>query len=242
MLIAARQIRGCSIEGTDGGLGKVKDLLFDRESWRIRYLDVDTGGWLPGRHVILSPEVIQYADYAAQRLRTRLTPEQVENSPSLESHLPLSRKYEIETAQYFAWEAYWAHVEPAAEEPEAGIDANLFNIQAVCRYQIETADGKIGHVDDFIIDDGALDGVPWEIRYLAVDTRHWFPGRQVLVPPIWAESIDFSTRRVHMEMDRETINNSPEYDPHSPVNCQWEEVCHDYYGRPTSSREASYSA
>jgi hypothetical protein len=33
----------------------VKDFYFDDKTWAIRYLVADTGNWLTGRQVLLSP-------------------------------------------------------------------------------------------------------------------------------------------------------------------------------------------
>ncbi len=242
MLIAASRIAGCSIEGPDGGHGTVKDLLFDQETWIVRYLDVDTGGWLSGRRVLLAPEVVQSADYVAQRLGTRLTREQIENGPPLESDMPISRRKEIEMAQYFAWEAYWANLEWTRGEVEPEGDPNLHSTEAVSGYRVAATDGDIGHVDDFIVDDAALEPNPWEIRYLVADTRNWLPGPHVLIPPVWAESIDWETRHIHVGMSRETIANAPGYDPAAPINREYEEMFFDYYGRPVYWRPAEHHA
>ena len=241
MLIAARQIRKCSIEGPDGHLGKVKDLLFDRETWTVRYLEVDTGVWLPDRRVILSPDVVQRADYASRRLDTRLTRDQVEKSPPVESDLPVSRRKEIELAQHFAWGAYWANIELARGDIQREGDPNLHSTRAVSGYRIGAKNGDVGHVDDFIVDDRALNGSPWEIRYLVVDTRNWLPGRQVLIPPLWAESIEWERRHVYVDIARETIEDSPEYDPATPINRQYEEMFFDYYGHPVYWREVEHT-
>jgi uncharacterized protein YrrD len=48
-------LKGFAIHATDGELGAVSDLYFDDDSWTIRYLTVDTGGWLGGRRVLISP-------------------------------------------------------------------------------------------------------------------------------------------------------------------------------------------
>ncbi len=242
MLIATRQLYRCSMEGPEGDLGRVKDVLFDREDWKVRYLDVDVGGWLQGRRVILSPEVIVSADYGSQRLVTRLTKEQIEASPPVESHLPVSRRKEIEAARHFAWGAYWANVELSHREDESEDDPSLHSARSVSGYRVGVSDGDLGHVTDFIVDDGALKGGPWEVRYLVVDTRNWLPGRHVLVPPLWAESIDWNTRHVNFSMAREKIEDSPEYDPNAPVNREYEEVFHDYYGRPVYWRQVEHSA
>ena len=236
MLVAAKQLHRCSVEGTDGAVGTVKDLLFDGQLWKVRYFDVDTGQWLPGRRVILSPGAIQAVDYAARKLATALTTEQVKNSPPLESDLPVSRQKEIELAQYYAWGAYWANIEAAREESEEGGDPNLRSTRNVSGYHIGATDGEIGHVEDFIIDDA-----DWEIRYLVVDTRNWLPGRKVLIPPGWAQSIEWATQRVEVALARETIEKSPVYDPDTPINRQYEEVLYDYYGRLTYWTEAEHA-
>jgi hypothetical protein len=239
MLIAAKQIRGCSMEGADGTVGKVKDLLFDGQSWKVRYVDVDTGHWLPGRRVILSPEVIQTRDYATRQLVTQLTKEQVKSSPPLDSNLPVSRQKEIELAKYYAWGAYWANIDSIRAEKEAESDPNLRSIHAVSGYHIQATDGEIGHVEDFIIDDEGSEGGPWEIRYLVIDTRNWLPDKSVLIPPLWADSIHWDTRRVEIGLTRELIKDSPEYDASAPINRRYEEVFYDYYGRPRYWTEVS---
>lgn len=230
MLIAAKQICSCAIEGADGTVGKVKDLLFDDQTWDVRYLEVDTGRWLPGRRVILAPSIIHTANYEAQRLSSPLMREQVENSPPIESELPVSRQKEIELAQYYAWGAYWANTEAVRRESEG--PPHLRSTNHVTGYHIRATDGEIGHVADFIVDDHAVELEGWAIRYLVIDTRNWLPGKHVLVPPLWTESIDWDSRRLQVGLTRQMVEQSPAFDPEVPVNRRYEEVFYDYYGRP----------
>jgi hypothetical protein len=65
-----------------------------------------------------------------------------------------------------------------------------------------------------------------------IDTRNWLPGRKVLVAPAWAEQVSWVERKVHVELGRETIKNSPEFDPSMPVNREYEARLYDFYGRP----------
>ncbi|MGH7317879.1 MAG: PRC-barrel domain-containing protein, partial [Candidatus Rokuibacteriota bacterium] len=55
MIRAGSGFKGLSIEASDGDIGSVKDLYFDDLMWTVRYLVVDTGAWLPGRQVLISP-------------------------------------------------------------------------------------------------------------------------------------------------------------------------------------------
>ena len=59
-------------------------------------------------------------------------------------------------------------------------DAHLQPATAVMGCAMQAEDGEIGHVKDVLVDDKA-----WAIRYLAVDTEHWWAGRTVLVSPRW---------------------------------------------------------
>jgi len=40
---------------SDGEIGHVKDFYFDDQNWAVRYLVADTGSWMPGRLVLISP-------------------------------------------------------------------------------------------------------------------------------------------------------------------------------------------
>lgn len=92
-------------------------------------------------------------------------------------------------------------------------------------YHIEARDKRVGHVNDFIVDDKT-----WCLRCLFVDTRDWLPGRQVLVAPDWAVSVDCMDRKVQVDLTADEVKNSPEYDPSDPVNREYEARLYDYYG------------
>ena len=57
MMFAISALEGCTVEASDGEVGTVKDILFDDEAWRIRWVVVDTGTWLTGRKVFLDLKV-----------------------------------------------------------------------------------------------------------------------------------------------------------------------------------------
>jgi hypothetical protein len=57
------------------------------------------------------------------------------------------------------------------------------------------------------------------------------PGKKVLVSPEWIKTISWSKREVYVDLLREVIKNSPEFDPSAPVNRDDEDRLYDYYGR-----------
>ena len=93
MLRSIKQLYGNKLGASDGEIGHVKDFYFDDQNWAVRYLVADTGSWLPGRQVLISPHSLGRLDQAEKILRVNLTRKQIENSPSIESHKPVSRQY-----------------------------------------------------------------------------------------------------------------------------------------------------
>jgi hypothetical protein len=105
MVQSIKQLYGNKLGASDGEIGHVKDFYFDDLSWAVRYLVVDTGNWLPRRQVLLAPHSLNGLDQAAKVLRVNLTREQIESSPAIEQHKPVSRRYEEEYYKYYGWPA-----------------------------------------------------------------------------------------------------------------------------------------
>jgi hypothetical protein len=83
-------------------------------------------------------------------------------------------------------------------------DVNLHSSIEVSSYAIHASDGSCGHVKDFIFDDGS-----WTIRYLVVDTAHWWPGgRKVLVATCYIVRIDRANAEVRLSLTRAAVKGS----------------------------------
>jgi len=237
MLRSAKSLRDYHIHATDGNIGRVKDFLFDGQAWVIRYVVVDTSEWLPGKKVLLIPDALGAPSTEGEILPVALTRDDVENSPDVEADKPVSRQHEVDLFEYYGWSPYWGTgregpTPHAARTQEATAVAtpgssDLRSMREVAGYAIHATDGHIGHVEDFIIDDES-----WVIRYIAVDTRNWLPGRRVIISPDWVSHIDWQSRSVSIEHSKDEVRHSPPYDPSQPVNRQYEVHLYDYYGRP----------
>jgi hypothetical protein len=238
-------LKGYAIGATDGDIGTVDNFYFDDEAWTIRYLVADTGNWLRGRKVLISPIALGKADSHGNRLNVKLTKKQVEKSPSIDTDKPVSRQHEVYYHDYYRYPYYWAgpylwgptydpqllvadqrRIEERRAAREEASDLHLRSTAKVTGYHIEATDGDIGHVEDFIIDDET-----WEIRYMVVDTRNWWPGKKMLVAPRWIARVSWDDSKVYVNLSREAIKNAPEYRPNA-FNREYEEKLYDHYKRP----------
>jgi hypothetical protein len=80
----------------------------------------------------------------------------------------------------------------------------------------------------------------WVLRYLVIDTRNWLPGRNVLVPMSKLESVQWAGRRIGVDMTKEEISNSPEYDPAQPISQDHEVELLQYHERPIRIDQAEH--
>jgi len=245
MLRNATQLQDFAIRATDGELGTVDELYFDDETWAIRYLTVETGGWLSGRQVLISPISVIHTDWRDKRLDVALTKRQVENSPNIATDKPVSRQHEIAYSGYYGYPYYWAG--PCMWGPSAypgGVmtapndaiedsirqeskDSHLRSTKAVTGYHIEASDGEIGHVAGFIVDDE-----DWAILYMEVATKNWWPGKKVLVSPAWIERVSWEDSKAYVGLTREAIKSAPEFVDFTPITREYENRLYSHYGRP----------
>ena len=229
MLRSIKKLYGDRLGASDGDIGHVKDFYFDDQNWAVRYLVADTGTWLTSRLVLISPHAFGGLSQDGKVLCANLTRKQIEASPSIEWHKPVSRQYEEEYYQYYGWPFYWQgdglwgmsgfpilelpakslpNEKPVAIEPRhKRADAHLRSTQAVKGYHLEASDGIVGHVCDFMMDDKS-----WAIGQLVVKTGHRFTGKEVLIPVSKVARISYEDSKVFVTLTKEAVEQSPVHD------------------------------
>jgi sporulation protein YlmC with PRC-barrel domain len=100
-------IRGASLYGRDNEkLGKIDDVIFDHSSGTIRYVVVDTGGWLRSKKFIVPAERLRASGEQRNDFTSDLTKEQVESFPAYnENDLESEERWgDYETRYRAKWE------------------------------------------------------------------------------------------------------------------------------------------
>jgi hypothetical protein len=268
MLFVLSALRGCAVKASDGWVGAAKDVLFDDKTWRVRWMVVDTGTWLPGRKVLIHPSAIAPLDPGPPSgnwlglsmgrelvASVRLTKAQIEASPDVRDDEPVSQQMERDMYEHYGWDPYWSSTDPRfgfgvsgmavgwspppdrtepaarerahAETPPASGDPHLRSVSEVNGYHVHATDGDIGHIEHLMADDDK-----WEIRYLIVATRNWWPGKRVLLTPYAVRSVDWLDRHIHLNVTRDQVKSSPPWDPATVIDQISEQRLHKHYGWP----------
>jgi sporulation protein YlmC with PRC-barrel domain len=241
-----KDLQGFDLYAEDGDVGSVEEFYFDDEKWVVRYLIVNTGNWLAGRLVLISPVSIADVDWKRKKIHVRLNREQVEKSPDIDLKKPVSRQQESRLYKYYAWPYYWGGIgmwggamypgdlflmpekKGVEREEIEDQDSHLRSTKEVIGYRIQAQDGEIGHLDDFVVEEKT-----WAIRYFIVDTRNWLPGKKVILSTKWIDKVVWRDYIVQVGLTRKGVEEAPEFNPQGTFERYHEIELHKHYNKPT---------
>jgi hypothetical protein len=109
-LRSMRELIGYRISAEDQVFGHVENLIFDDETWTIRYLVVDIKNWWPSKSVLLAPDWVKSISWLDREIHVDLTAKKIRNSPEFRPHQPIQRDYEERLYDYYGRKKYWEDV------------------------------------------------------------------------------------------------------------------------------------
>jgi len=240
-----KELKGYSLQAIDGEKGKVKNFLFDDEEWTIRYLEADLGNFFSEKRVLIPVEFLGEPDWEEKHFPVKLTTDLIKNAPDIEFDLPVSRKYEAELLSHYDVNPYWPEAvaiyagresmfnpvdsfkAPRKIVDEKDINTSLRSFDEIRGYYINSVDERFGHLEDIIAED-----INWRVEYVIIDTRNILPwSKKVILPVETINEISFFSREVVINLTKESIKNSPDYNSAMPINVEYEKVLYDFYGR-----------
>jgi sporulation protein YlmC with PRC-barrel domain len=235
---------GFSTETTDGLKGKVKDFIFDEDNWIVRYLELDFGSFFNEKRVILPVELIDKTLWEEEVFSLNLSKDAIEQAPTPADKLTVSREYEMKISEFYGYQGYWLSGNVAPGYPGILLPArpirvpkrdmtedepgtSLRSFREIEGYHIVATDGKIGHVEDLIVDD-----MDWQLVYLIVDTSNWKPwSKKVLLSIHWLDEISYVHKETTVHLDSEMVKGAPEFDSEKLIEEAYEKALFDYYNK-----------
>ena len=185
----------------DGETGRVRDFLFDDQSWRVGYLVLDMGNWLRRHDVVVPVAALDPPDWECKTVRSCLTEAQLHNCPGVDTRQPVSRQQELAMREFFGPVASWANARfgmtsmPAFAKYTAlkGEDSHLRSSVRLMGHRVWATDGSIGQLRGFLLDEGS-----WHISHLEVGVSGWENRSCTLVPTDWVDQISWAECRVYL--------------------------------------------
>ena len=184
-------------------------------------------------------------------LSVQLTKQKIEASPEVSEDEPVTKQMEAALHDYYGWDPAWGttyfgpspmptplstppvvagFAEPELanlENPPGEGDPHLRSAVSVKGYHVHATDGDLGHVEHFLADDAN-----WDIRYLVIATRNWWPGKHVQLAPYAVKDIDWAERHINVNVTRDQVKSRPEWDPLAMMDQVEEQRYHSHFGWP----------
>lgn len=251
-----KELSKYTVETKDGAEGKANDFLFDEKQWIVRYFDADFGSFFNSARILIPKVFLKQPMWEDRLFPIEMTKNDFEKCPKPDDHLPISRKYEDQLYRHYRLNPYWAtpHLgvpanlfpprpingpSSAIRDVEIGsklrrkvikdseADNILRSFKEVEGYHIKAKDGKIGHIEDIIIDDS-----DWQIIYAVIDTANWLPwSKKVLIGISWIESISYLNKEVNINLKTDTIESMPEYKSSSLSDESYERKIYEFFNQ-----------
>jgi len=229
-----KELRHFILSATDGEIGEVKDVYFDDRRWAIRYIVVDTGRFLHGRKVLVSPRSVRGLSWDDRIVNVELTRQQVRDSPGIDTHQPVSRQHRLADYNRYGYPNYWEGSNPwglgfypvpwVGASPDAALSSpRIGRMRARERQRREDRKGAFADAHlrsskevigyEVMASDGTVgtvqdficDDVRWAIPYMVIRARKWLRVDEVLLSPRWVASVSWSEHEVYVDATRRTV-------------------------------------
>jgi uncharacterized protein YrrD len=100
-LRSSQEVTGYHIHAEDGEIGHVEDFILDDQDWVIRYLEVNTRNWLPGKQVLIAPVWIHAIDWHEKEVVVNLDRAAIESAPDYDPSKVISNDDEVALYKHY---------------------------------------------------------------------------------------------------------------------------------------------
>ena len=181
-MITASRLIGQRLGALDGHVGRVRDVLFEDDSLRVRWLVVRLAG---GRHVLLAPAALRQRGGGGAALALDLPGAAVRGAPPVETDLPVERRGAPQAPGLFG---------RAAPGPEPRhCDPRLQSCREVATYAALAGGEPVGRIRDVL-----LDPSDWTVAALVLGGGRWARGRGSAVAARRIRRIDWEDGTVRL--------------------------------------------
>jgi hypothetical protein len=169
--LSIRRLHWRPVAARDRTAGELADVLFDDQSWALRYLVIDTVDAMPRRDVLVTPAQVESL---APALRLRLTRDELKQCPDLDEDRPVYLQYDMRGVP-----------RPA--------DPHLRSAEMILGFAVRAGGRAAGRLNDV-----EIDAEHWSVTSLIVDSGVWLPGKRREIAPREVRSIDWIARTIDL--------------------------------------------
>lgn len=240
MLASLTELKSYRVEGIDGDIGRIEDIVFPHNEWTLRYVVVTMEEM--ARQALLLSASFGGLNRQSHVLSANVRREQVTDTEPLDRSRPLDQRDEQRLHDMYGWPVYWwqeeherkpmggvwdeSRAELNPDEPEYHGAQMLFASDLISVYNLEGEGGEVGVVQDFVVDDET-----WTIPCMVADAATG--GGRVLVATDYVQTIDLGAKNIYATLSADVIRGGPAIESEQPVTPELQRTLREYYEQYT---------
>jgi len=211
MLASMNSLRNCIVRAYDDAIGNVIDFHFDTYEWTTRYFVVDSGGFMPGKRLLIPPVALGWADLPRREFFVHCTKQEIAQMQTAAFDAVMSRRDEDAIYRHFEmrpddWRgmrlpgSFGIHVVASLE---ADALAPLHSFGELRGFAVKAGDDHVGTLDDLFVEDAH-----WDQQVIVIALERG-AGR-VTAPVDLARPIDWRAREALIDAPAEVVRKAPQ--------------------------------
>ncbi len=204
MSTSFNKILNCDIYAQDDEekVGTLDDVLFDSDTWDIRYLVIKfRENIFKFKRVLIHTKAINLKAWTKDKVLLTISKDQLMNEPSVDADMPVFRQMETRYFDFYNWPYYWDDMGVFGIDPRARLetasnhndtDPHLRSSRIVRDYVFRQNENKIGNVADLIFSER-----DWKIISLTMKKHIYSHEEEISINEIL--QIDWYDRSVHLK-------------------------------------------
>ncbi len=245
MFCSLNKIKSYNVQAYDGPIGKIKDFYFDEKNWIIRYLLIDSDGYLNRSNGFISTSSISNIDPIANIIRVNFSSNHI--GRNTEAHIEIKQKennhrerqMEIQFSDFFKRPNSWGHLDgPWVVGPQGVIyenmvgkneirlqscQPNLPSYNQLAKYQVHAINAYLAPIKDILINEDT-----WQFNFLELEKGAWQPSQSTLVPYDLIERLNMEERNIEVLTDHFLLSSAPDYDAENLSGNYFEKILLHY--------------
>ncbi len=234
MIRSLRELCHEPVTGREGLVGRVRDFLFDDDTWRIHYFVIALSEEFANMRLLISAHDVRGIDARHHSIMADLTNDQMKSCPDITADPPVGLQPDTKLHYNLNW-PYCSY--PSRQmigikglplrgeindlpDPEAcKYNPHLRSFQELKGYLVHDKEGEAGRMHDMLVQDDR-----WEIQYLAVNLNPKYPTRKVLVPTRYVKQIQWDNVEILLKLDHSAIEACSTYDAGNLSSQQYQDA------------------
>jgi hypothetical protein len=100
-LRSSQAVKGYRLHARNGQIGHLEDFILEEPDWNVRYLEIGTRNWLPGKHVLMPPTWIRDMNWALHQVLVDLDRETIRTAPPYDSCQAITHSDETALTEHY---------------------------------------------------------------------------------------------------------------------------------------------